>query len=130
MQLEEMRMAQQDGRRRPELGDESAKRPRPNSSGLLAAVDEDLRRNGPPGTRRSTAGRSAQSCAAEGSMVALLDRRRYSRNLVRDVNETLEALISGSIRCQTEKSEIDGGRTRSRNRPRDHKFPGRIYGRR
>jgi molecular chaperone HscB len=55
-------------------------------TGLLEAVDEDLRAawtawdEGDAGVRK----------AVQKKMVALLDRRRYLGNLVRDVNEVLE----------------------------------------
>jgi molecular chaperone HscB len=55
--------------------------------GLLSAVDNDL------GVQWSVwdGGDEAARAAAQKTMVALLDRRRYLSNLVRDVTETLGA---------------------------------------
>ena len=86
MQLEEMRMARKMGETDAELQGslEQAKR---KFDGLLDDVDNDLRAEwqvwdaGDAGTRASSQKR----------MVALLDRRRYISNLVRDVTETLGA---------------------------------------
>jgi len=55
--------------------------------GLLAAVDENLRAQ----WQVWDAGDEAARQTAQQTMVALLDRRRYVRNLVRDVTETLGA---------------------------------------
>jgi molecular chaperone HscB len=54
---------------------------------LLAAVDSSLHAE----WNRWDAGSEAVRHEAQKSMVALLDRRRYLANLVRDVNETLGA---------------------------------------
>jgi molecular chaperone HscB len=86
MQLEEMRLSRKMGETDPDLqaGLEAAKR---KFEGLLEDVDRDLRQqwnnwdSGDPAARKT----------AEKSMVALLDRRRYLSNLVRDVTETLGA---------------------------------------
>jgi molecular chaperone HscB len=86
MQLEEMRMARKMGETDPELqaGLEQAKR---KFVVLLEDVDQDLRKqwqvwdDGDAATRKK----------ADKTMVALLDRRRYLSNLVRDVTETLGA---------------------------------------
>ena len=53
--------------------------------GLLAAVDNDLRDEWTAWDEGDAAARGA----AQKKMSALLDRRRYLSNLVRDVNETL-----------------------------------------
>jgi molecular chaperone HscB len=86
MQLEEMRMNQKMGEIDPALqSDLTAARTRFES--LLAAVDADLAaqgqlwETGDPGARET----------ASKTMAALLDRRRYLRNLVRGVNEVLAA---------------------------------------
>ncbi len=86
MQLEEMRMAHKMGDEDPQLHSdlEHAKK---KFEGLLAAVDEDLRSQ----WLTWDAGDEAARQAAQSAMVALLDRRRYVRNLVRDVTETLGA---------------------------------------
>jgi molecular chaperone HscB len=86
MQLEEMRMARKMGESDPALQAdlEQAKK---KFAGLLAAVDEDLRAQ----WQVWDAGESTARQAAQKIMVALLDRRRYLSNLVRDVTETLGA---------------------------------------
>jgi molecular chaperone HscB len=86
MQMEEMRAARATGETDPglQVSLEQAKR---KFDQLLEAVDEDLRGEwnlwdeGDAGARAS----------AQRRMVALLDRRRYLSNLVRDVNEVLGA---------------------------------------
>jgi molecular chaperone HscB len=86
MQLEEMRMARKMGETDPDLQAslEQAKR---KFDVLEQEVDQDLRQQwqawdeGDPAARKK----------AEKQMVALLDRRRYLSNLVRDVTETLGA---------------------------------------
>src|SRR5271155_4554242 len=84
MQLEEMRMNQKMGEDDPALlSDLSAARSR--FEGLLAGVDSDLTANGSDWD----AGDAAARAKAANTMAALLDRRRYLRNLVRDVNEVL-----------------------------------------
>ena len=84
MQLEEMRMNQKMGENDPNLqSDLEAARTR--FEGLLAAVDNDLAAKG----TEWDAGDSATREKAAKVMAELLDRRRYLRNLVRDVNEVL-----------------------------------------
>ena len=86
MQLEEMRAEKKTGADDPalEAGLQAAKM---RFTGLLEAVDEDLCAawtawdEGDAGVRK----------AVQKKMVALLDRRRYLSNLVRDVNEVLGA---------------------------------------
>jgi molecular chaperone HscB len=86
MQLEEMRMARK-------MGDEDAALhtsladAKKKFDGLLDAVDQDLRAQ----WLVWDAGDSAARQAAQDTMVALIDRRRYLSNLVRDVNEVLGA---------------------------------------
>jgi len=86
MQLEEMRMARKMGDADPELQSslEQAKR---KFDGLLGEVDRDLRSE----WKAWDEGDAGSRAAAQKSMVALLDRRRYIGNLVRDVNEVLGA---------------------------------------
>ncbi len=55
--------------------------------GLLDDVDQDLRSQWTAWDDGDEAARKA----AQKTMVALLDRRRYLNNLVRDVTETLGA---------------------------------------
>ena len=86
MQLEEMRMARASGEDDPALA-KSLSDAKTKFEGLEAAVDSDLRAqwtvwdNGDEAARR----------AAQKTMVALLDRRRYLSNLVREVGETMGA---------------------------------------
>jgi molecular chaperone HscB len=86
MQLEEMRMARSTGEIDSVLenGLVLAKK---KFESLLAAVDLDLRTE----WKAWDTGDAAARKTSEKSMVALLDRRRYLRNLVRDVTETLGA---------------------------------------
>jgi molecular chaperone HscB len=84
MQLEEMRMARQMGEADPDLQSslEQAKR---KFDALQTEVDQDLRTQWQTWDNGDEAARKK----AEKTMVALLDRRRYLSNLVRDVTETL-----------------------------------------
>jgi molecular chaperone HscB len=84
MQLEEMRMERTTGEPDPELQAslEQAKR---KFDGLLDDVDQDLRAQWQAWDEGDITVRQA----AQKTMVALLDRRRYLSNLVRDVTETL-----------------------------------------
>jgi molecular chaperone HscB len=86
MQLEEMRMARKTGETDPALQAslEQAKR---KFDVLQDEVDQDLRRQ----WKLWDEGDAAPRKKAEKTMVALLDRRRYLSNLVRDVTETLGA---------------------------------------
>ncbi len=86
MQLEEMRMARKMGETDPELQAslEQAKR---KFDALQLEVDQDLRTQWQVWDQGDAPARKA----AEKTMVALLDRRRYLSNLVRDVTETLGA---------------------------------------
>ena len=86
MQLEEMRTAHKMGEEDPDLQAslEEAKR---KFDGLEQEVDQDLRKQWQLWDNGDAAARKA----AEKTMVALLDRRRYLSNLVRDVTETLGA---------------------------------------
>jgi molecular chaperone HscB len=86
MQLEEMRMARKMGEEDSQLQAdlEQAKK---KFESLLAAVDVDLRAE----WKTWDAGAEVARKAAQQTMVALIDRRRYLSNLVRDVTETLGA---------------------------------------
>jgi molecular chaperone HscB len=86
MQLEEMRMARKTGDEDPDL-QTSLTAAKQKFEGLLEAVDNDLRTQ----WRVWDAGDTAVRRSAQNTMVALLDRRRYLSNLVRDVTETLGA---------------------------------------
>jgi molecular chaperone HscB len=86
MQLEEMRTARKMGETDPILQAdmEQAKK---KFEGLLGDVDDDLHGQ----WQVWDEGDAAVRLAAQTTMVALLDRRRYLSNLVRDVTETLGA---------------------------------------
>jgi molecular chaperone HscB len=86
MQLEEMRMARKTGDEDPEL-QASLQAAKKKFDGLMEVVDKDLRAE----WKAWDAGDEAARKAGEKRMVALLDRRRYLSNLVRDVTETLGA---------------------------------------
>lgn len=85
MQIEEMRMAHKMGEEDPALMRNLAEA-KTKFNRLRNAVDEDLHAqwrawdNGDEGARQK----------AQNAMIALLDRRRYLTNLVRDVSETLD----------------------------------------
>jgi molecular chaperone HscB len=86
MQLEEMRMNQKMGEDDASLqADLSAARGK--FEALLAEVDNDLAAKG----AEWNSGDAPTRERAANAMAALLDRRRYLRNLVRDVNEVLAA---------------------------------------
>jgi len=86
MQLEEMRMARKLGEKDPALQADLEKA-KAKFETLLGAVDNDLRAQ----WEVWDAGNDSARQAAQKTMVALLDRRRYLSNLVRDVTETLGA---------------------------------------
>ena len=86
LQLEEMRASRKMDEENPDL-EASLVAAKEKFDGLLAAVDEDLRDE----WEAWDEGGAAQRGAAQRKMVALLDRRRYLSNLVRDVNEVLGA---------------------------------------
>jgi molecular chaperone HscB len=84
MQLEEMRMARKMGEEDPQL-QADLDHAKNKFETLLADVDSDLRTQ----WQVWDAGDEAARQTAQTTMVALLDRRRYLRNLVRDVTEAL-----------------------------------------
>lgn len=86
MQLEEMRMARASGEDDPTLR-KSLTDARSKFDGLLDEVDRDLREQWNAWDNGGDAAREA----AQKQMVALIDRRRYLSNLVREVNETMGA---------------------------------------
>jgi molecular chaperone HscB len=79
-----MRMAKKMGQEDPELK-ESLRKAKERFAGLVNAVDRDLRAQ----WAIWDAGDAAARQPAQRAMVALLDRRRFLSNLVRDVNEIL-----------------------------------------
>jgi molecular chaperone HscB len=86
MQLEEMRMARKMGEEDPQLTAD-LRQAKKKFEGLLGDVDGDLRVQ----WQVWDDGDAVVRQAAQNTMVALLDRRRYLSNLVRDVTETLGA---------------------------------------
>lgn len=86
MQLEEMRMSHQMGEVDPDLKN-SLTAAKTKFDGLLEEVDQELRAQWTAWDEGDEAARQS----AQKTMVALLDRRRYLKNLVRDVTETLGA---------------------------------------
>jgi molecular chaperone HscB len=86
MQLEEMRMARNAGETDPDL-QASLEQAKTKFDALQGEVDNDLHTQWTAWDEGNTDARKA----AEKTMVALLDRRRYLSNLVRDVTETLGA---------------------------------------
>ena len=89
MQLEEMRannkMGEDDAQLRADLV-----RAQAQFTSQLTAVDDDLAKTGTGWDRALDQADEAGQAATAKEMAALLDRRGYLRNLVRDVNETLE----------------------------------------
>ena len=86
MQIEEMRANRQTGAEDTAL-EAVLTQAKMKTEALLSAVDDDLRE----AWSAWDAGDNAQRKAVQKQMVALLDRRRYLSNLVRDVTETLGA---------------------------------------
>jgi molecular chaperone HscB len=86
MQLDEMRMARRTGEEDPELK-ASLTQAKKKFDGLLQEVDADLRVEWKAWDEGDVAARAVE----QKTMVALLDRRRYLSNLVRDVTEALGA---------------------------------------
>ncbi len=89
MQLEEMRMAKQMGDDDPQTrADLEAARTK--FTGMLNDAQQQLEALWAEWDTAEDANDSAAKDAAKQSMVALLNRRSYIRNLVRDVNAALE----------------------------------------
>lgn len=90
MQLEEMRMNRQMGEDDPELRADLEKA-QAQFTHLLNLVDNDIQSAGSEWDRATEAAEPQFQRAALDRLSALLDRRSYLRNLVRDVNEALAA---------------------------------------
>jgi len=90
MQLEEMRMTRKMGEDDPQLRKDLEK-VRADFESQLAASDSNLQDLWTVWDAALDAGDTQRQTESKDKMVALLDRRRYIRNLVRDVNEALEA---------------------------------------
>jgi molecular chaperone HscB len=86
MQLDEMRMARKMGEEDPALH-ASLTEAKAKFEAMVSVVDQDLRKEWTVWDEGNQAVRQAE----QNKMVALLDRRRYLSNLLRDVTETLGA---------------------------------------
>ena len=89
MQLEEMRMAKKMGEDDPQLR-KDLEAARQNFTGMLAAAQSDLEKIWIQWDAAEDSSDNAAREAAKNKMVALLNRRSYLRNLVRDVNDALD----------------------------------------
>jgi molecular chaperone HscB len=89
MQLEEMRMNRKMGEDDPQLRGDLEKA-RITFESQLAASDSNLQELWSKWDAALDANTAAEKTKIKDETVALLDRRRYIRNLVRDVNEALE----------------------------------------
>jgi len=90
MQLEEMRMNRKMGEDDPQLRADLDKA-KAQFEGQLAESDSQLDKLWMEWDAAVDSGNDAAKPGTKDKMVALLDRRRYVRNLVRDVNEALES---------------------------------------
>jgi molecular chaperone HscB len=90
MQLEEMRMTRKMGEDDPQLRQDLEKA-RTEFESQLAASDSGLKQLWTEWDGALAAESTQDTTKIKDEMVALLDRRRYVRNLVRSVNEALEA---------------------------------------
>ncbi len=88
MQLEEMRMGRKMGEVDEQLQSD-LKQAEKKFLGLEDEVDEKLHAEWTNWDEAAESGDETARDAAQKSMIALLDRRRYLSNLVRDVTETL-----------------------------------------
>jgi molecular chaperone HscB len=88
MQLEEMRMNQKMGEDDPQLRQDLEKA-KTQFEGQMADSDSQLQALWAKWDAALDAQAEASQAGVKDTMVALLDRRRYVRNLVRDVNEAL-----------------------------------------
>jgi molecular chaperone HscB len=89
MQLEEMRMAKKMGEDDPQTR-KDLEQAQQHFTGMLAESQQQLETLWTKWDAAVDANDAAAKDAAKDAMVALLNRRSYIRNLVRDVNETLE----------------------------------------
>ena len=90
MQLEEMRMNRKMGEDDPQLRADLDKA-KAQFEGQLAESDSQLEELWMEWDAAVDSGNEAAKSGTKDKMVALLDSRRYVRNLVRDVNEALES---------------------------------------
>ena len=97
MQLEEMRMNAKMGEDDPQLRADLV-RAQEQFTGMLGDTDNDLRSAWGAWDSALDAGNTAAQTAAKAEMAALLDRRSYLRNLVRDVTAVLEPASDAAAR--------------------------------
>jgi molecular chaperone HscB len=90
MQLEEMRMNRKMGEDDPQLRSDLEKA-RANFESQLAALDSNLQEQWTKWDAALDAAVAEEKNKIKDELVALLDRRRYIRNLVRDVNDALDS---------------------------------------
>jgi molecular chaperone HscB len=97
MQLEEMRTNLKMGEDDPALrGD--LERAQVQFKGMLAAVDEDLHRAWAAWDAALDASDAIAKDKQKNAMVALLDRRSYLRNLLREVDSVLSPQMAGAAK--------------------------------
>ncbi len=98
MQLEEMRANLKMGEDDPALrGD--LERARAQFEGMLATVDEDLRRAWAGWDAALDANDAAAKDKQKDAMLALLDRRSYLRNLLHEVSSVLSPQKAGGVQA-------------------------------
>jgi molecular chaperone HscB len=90
MQLEELRMNRKMGEDDPALRAD-LERAKAQFENQLSSCDQDLRQLWDEWDKAVAQNENAPRQTLQDKMVAVLDRRRYIRNLVRDVNAALEA---------------------------------------
>ncbi|MBN9616902.1 MAG: Fe-S protein assembly co-chaperone HscB [Acidobacteriales bacterium 59-55] len=89
MQLAEMRAARKMGEDEPELR-RDLMTAKDSFDGKMVETQAELERLWSRWDNAADSGDTAEKAVAKGGMVALLNKRSYLRNLVRDVNEALE----------------------------------------
>jgi molecular chaperone HscB len=98
MQLEEMRANLKMGEDDPSLRND-LERAQLEFNGMLAAVDEELHRAWTAWDAALDAGDEAAKNKQKDAMVALLDRRSYLRNLLREVGGVLSQQTAGATKA-------------------------------
>jgi molecular chaperone HscB len=100
MQLEQMRANLKMGEDDPGLrGD--LERAQLQFKGMLASVDEDLRQAWEAWDAALEANDDGAKNKQKDAMVALLDRRSYLRNLLREVDSVLTPQVAGNVKANT-----------------------------
>ena len=96
LQLEEMRLNTRVGEADPQLRSD-LEMAQTHFNAQLAQVDDELHKLGNAWDLALECGDETAKAAIPKDLAALLDRRGYLRNLVRDVNETLEPSRSRNV---------------------------------